>query len=33
MKPSYYNFFIENGSNYILYNASSDEVIRRAIDR
>lgn len=27
MKPSIYNFVFDNGGNYLLYNASSDEVI------
>ena len=27
MKPSIYNFVFDNGSNYLLYNAASDEII------
>lgn len=27
MRPSVYNFIFDNGSNYLLYNASSDEII------
>lgn len=27
MKTSYYNFVLENGDQYILYNVGSDEII------
>lgn len=32
MKPSIYNFVFDNGSNYLLYNASSDEIVAMGED-